>query len=104
MVDCAVPCFAVSLAPVNLTEMQLATGDIITLLTILALALVVIVLYHLMFASVDLRRILRRFNRMTAKMEDIVSMPLDVAQALAEQLTELVEKKTGKKTTKRRKT
>jgi hypothetical protein len=44
-----------------------------------------------MFAAVDLRRILRRFNRLTQEIENIIAKPIEMMEAILEHVAELVE-------------
>lgn len=62
----------------------LTSTDVIVFLCILVGIMLVVALYHVLFLLVDARRILRRVDRVTAKVEEVVLKPLAIAdQALA---------------------
>ncbi|MEI8230493.1 MAG: hypothetical protein WCG83_05175 [Candidatus Peregrinibacteria bacterium] len=53
--------------------------------------LVLIVLYHLIFIAVDLRKIFRRFEDITREVEGVIMKPLSMADKILEWLVEMVE-------------
>ncbi len=56
--------------------LQLTYGDVLTLLSIIAVAMLIILLYHLIFASVSLRRITKRMDDLSKDVEAIVLKPI----------------------------
>ena len=53
--------------------------------------MLVVVLYHVLFIVVDLRKILRRIENMTSEVEGMIMRPLGLLDHLLEWLTEWVE-------------
>lgn len=64
--------------------------------------MIIIVLYHVLFISVDLRKIMRRIEGITAEIEGAVMKPISVADQLFSWVMEFVEKE-GDKTKKKAK-
>lgn len=59
-----------------LNSMQITYNDVITLLTILALIMVIILLYHLIFVSVSLKKIVNRWDDLSREVEALVLKPI----------------------------
>ncbi len=56
--------------------LQLTYGDVLTLLSIIAVAMLIILLYHLIFASVSLKRIADRMDELSKDVEAIILKPI----------------------------
>ncbi len=76
----------------------LTSADVLMFLWILIGIMLVVVLYHALFIVVDVRRVLRRVNRITEKVETVVLKPLAIAEQALSSIMELFEhgKKKGK--------
>jgi len=75
----------------------LTSADVLTFLWILIGILLVVVLYHLLFIAVDVRRVMRRVDEITKQVESIVLKPLSIADQALSSIMELFE---GKKKSK----
>ena len=58
--------------------------------------MLVVVLYHILFIVVDLRKILRRIEGITAEVEGMVMRPLGLLDRLLQWITEWVEAQTDR--------
>ena len=56
-------------------------------------AMLIVVLYHLLFIVVDLRRIVRRFESMTEQVETTLLKPLSIADKAVQFILEFIEHK-----------
>lgn len=56
--------------------LQLTYNDVLTLLSIIAVAMLIILLYHLIFASVSLKRIADRMDELSKDVEAIILKPI----------------------------
>jgi len=56
--------------------LQLTYGDVLMLLSIIAVAMLIILLYHLIFASVSLKRIANRMDDLSKDVEAIILKPI----------------------------
>lgn len=78
--------------------MSLTAQDIFTFLSILAVVMVILALYHLIFVLVDARKIVRRFEDITQQVEAVILKPISMAdQILAWIMQQLEHRKHGKK-------
>lgn len=78
--------------------MAITSADVFTYLSILAVAMVILAVYHLLFILVDLRKIVRRFEDITQQVEAIILKPISMAdQILAWVMEQLEQKRHGKK-------
>jgi hypothetical protein len=59
-----------------MNALQLTYGDVLTLLSIIAVAMLIILLYHLIFASVSLKRIADRMDDLSKDVEAIILKPI----------------------------
>lgn len=59
--------------------------------------MLVVVLYHVLFIVVDLRKILRRIEGVTGEVESMIMRPLGLLDHLITLLTDFLEEKAGKK-------
>lgn len=60
--------------------MQLTLPDILVIASIIAVFLLIVLLYHLIFVAVDLRKIMQRMDDITEELEDIVMKPLSIIE------------------------
>jgi len=82
--------------------MPLTTNDVLVFLEIIALLLLVVVLFHLVFVALDLRKIVKRVNTVTAQLEQVILKPINMADATVEWVAAFLEgysrkEKKGKK-------
>ncbi len=66
--------------------MQLSLSDLLSLVSIVAVMLLCIVLYHTVFIAVNLRRLTRRINDLYEDVEEMIIKPLSVADSIMEWL------------------
>ncbi len=84
------------------SSMQLTSGDILTLLIILAVILVIVILFNIIFVSVSLRRVARRADRISKEAEAIVIKPLQTADAAIDWIVSFLQGWTEEKETKKK--
>jgi uncharacterized membrane protein len=77
--------------PLSTTVMQLNLNDILTILSILAVAMLVILLYHLIFASVSLRRIADRMDQMSKDVEAVILKPIGAIDYMLDWVLSMVD-------------
>lgn len=63
-----------------LPAMPLTYDDVLSSLWIVVAIMIVIVLYHVLFIVVDLRKILKRFDELTEQVESVLMKPLSLAE------------------------
>jgi hypothetical protein len=71
--------------------MQLNLSDILTVLSVIAVGMVIILLYHLIFVSVSLRRIADRMDDLTKEVEAIILKPIGAIEYLIDWFASAVE-------------
>jgi len=77
---------------------MITADDLLLGLQILVFAGLVIVLYHVLFIAVDLRKVMRRVDTVTREIEKIVMKPVSVADQILEFAVSAIEgSKEGKK-------
>jgi cell shape-determining protein MreC len=76
--------------------MTLTTGDILGFLYIVVAVMIIIVLYHILFIVVDVRKMLRRFDTVTAQIEEVILKPISIADQLFQWLVDLIEQRKTK--------
>ena len=64
--------------------MQLTSGDVLIGLYIVVAVMLIIVLYHALFVVVDLRKIFRRVEDITAQVEAVILKPISMADQIME--------------------
>ena len=76
-----------------------STADIMTALYIAVAVLLLVVLYHLIFIVVSLRRVMKRADNVTREIETVILKPLSMTDQAIEWLSGFLEgkKKHGKK-------
>lgn len=77
--------------------MQLTGPDILIALGILISLMLVVILYHVLFIVVDLRKIVRRFNDVSTEVETMILKPISVADQLLQWGVEYMNSKRGHK-------
>lgn len=85
-----------------MNALQLTYGDVLTLLSIIAVAMLIILLYHLIFASVSLKRIADRMDDLSKDVEAIILKPIGAIDYVLDWFLSIVdsmrkEKKHSKK-------
>lgn len=75
--------------------MQLTGPDILIALGILISMMLVVVLYHVLFIVVDLRKIVRRLNDVSTEVETMILKPISVADQLLQWGIEYMNSKKG---------
>ncbi len=79
--------------------MPLTFEQVLMFLFMLVAAMLIIVLYHLIFIVVDARKIARRVEQLTQEVQLVVMKPLNVADQIMDAILEFVKKKTDDKKT-----
>ncbi len=59
----------------------LTYNDILTLLSIIAVGMAIILLYHMVFVAVNLRRLSGRIEEITAQLEKVIIKPLQALES-----------------------
>ncbi len=62
--------------------------------------MLIVVLYHVIFIVVDLRKIARRFNDVTEEVETVIMKPISMADQALEWVLKFLEEKSEKHTKK----
>ncbi len=76
-----------------LSGVTIDLGVIIGVLYAIVAVMVMIVLYHVLFIMVDLRKIVRRFEDMTSQVETVLMKPLSIADQGIQWVVEFFEHK-----------
>ena len=77
--------------------MQLNAGDVLIGLYVVVAVMLLIVLYHVLFIVVDLRKILRRVEDITSQVEAVIMKPLSMADQIMEWVVGQIEAFSAKK-------
>ena len=64
--------------------MQVSFNDVLTILSVIAVAMIIILVYHLIFVSVSLRRIADRMDDLSKEIEGLVLKPIGAIECLLE--------------------
>ena len=72
-------------------DTALTTADVLTYLWITVAVLIVVVLYHVLFIVVDLRKVLRRIETITKEVESLIMKPLNVADHILQGIVSYLE-------------
>ena len=83
-------------------ETVVTSGDVLVYLQITVAVLLVIVLYHLLFITVDLRKVLRRVEGITKEVENIIMKPISAADQILEVILSFVESQANEKPKKKK--
>ena len=73
--------------------MSITSGDILTFLYIIVGVMLIVVLYHLLFIVVDLRKTMRRIEGITSQIEEVILKPLAIIDQTFEWILGRFEKK-----------
>lgn len=71
--------------------MQLSLSDILTVLSVIAVLMVIVLVYHLIFVSVSLRRIAERMDDLSKEVEGLVLKPIGAVEYLIDWFAGAVE-------------
>lgn len=71
--------------------LQLNLNDILTLLSILAVGMLIVLLYHLIFVSVSLRRITGRLDQVSKDVEAVILKPIGAIDFILEWVLSLLD-------------
>ena len=71
---------------------MITSADLLLYLQITIAVLLLIVLYHILFAVVDLRKIMRRIEGVTQEVEDVIMKPISMIDSILEWVLERIEK------------
>jgi len=77
--------------------MPLTAGDVLSYLSIVVAVMIIIVLYHVLFIVVDIRKILRRADDLTEQVEEMLLKPISMADHAMQWVMDLLDKKKEKK-------
>lgn len=69
----------------------ITSADVLTFLLILIGIMVIVVLYHTLFIVVDLRRVLKRIDRLTTQVEEFILKPIAIMDQVVTAILELFE-------------
>lgn len=83
-------------------ETVVTSADVLTYLQITVAVLLIIVLYHLLFITVDLRKVLRRIETITNEVENIIMKPISAADQILEVILNFVENQASEKSKKKK--
>lgn len=84
-----------TLSPLGTPPVIVSPQDVVSGLTIIVNILLVIVLYHLLFLMVDLRKIVQRIEGLTQELEAVILKPLSLTDKLFGWLQGFLEEKEG---------
>lgn len=77
--------------------LQITYNDILTLLSIIAVALLIVILYHLIFVSTSLRRTAERVDQLSEDIESMILKPLGTVDYMIDWFIAMVESMKGGK-------
>ncbi len=80
-------------------DLPVTTAQILIFLQILAYVLLIIVLYHVIFIVVRARSVLKRADRVSSQIEQVILKPISMADSLIEWLAGFLDEKRPKKHT-----
>lgn len=83
----------------------LTSADILAGLQIAIAVMVIVLIYHLLFIAVDVRKVLRRVNELTESVEEMLLKPISMVDQLLQWSVETIqenEKKKAKKVAKKK--
>lgn len=75
--------------------LQLTYNDVLTLLSIVAVAMLIILMYHLIFVSVALRRISQRMDDLSKDVEAVILKPIGAIDFIIDWFMAVVENMRG---------
>ncbi len=71
--------------------MTITYSDVLTILSIIAVAMLIILLYHLIFVSVSLRKIATRMDELSKEVEAVILKPIGAIEFLLDWFSGMVE-------------
>jgi hypothetical protein len=71
--------------------LQLTLNDVLTILSILAVGMLIILLYHLIFVSVSLRRVADRIDQVSKDLEAVILKPIGAVDYLLDWFLSMVD-------------
>lgn len=74
---------------------MISASDLLLGMEFAILILLLIVLYHVIFIVVDLRKIMRRVEGLSQELEDVLMKPLSMVDAILQWVLDMIE--SGKK-------
>lgn len=77
----------------SFSNISIDLGAVIGILYALVAVMLIIVLYHLLFIIVDLRKIARRFEDLTQQVEAVILKPLSLADQGVQWVVEYIERR-----------
>ena len=77
--------------------MEISSGDILAFLYILIGVMLVVVLYHVLFIVVDMRKIMRRVEGITQQVEEVILKPISIADQIFVWIKEQLDKRSQHK-------
>lgn len=88
-------------------EATVTSADVLLYLEITVAVLLCIVLYHVLFIVVDLRKVLRRVEMVTNEVENVIMKPLNAADYILESVMKFLDQQNAvagpkKKSTKKK--
>ena len=81
----------------SLMPTAITSDNVLSYLLITVAVMLVVVLYHVLFIVVDLRKILRRVEEITEQVESIIMKPINVADHILEGIVKYLENQGKKK-------
>ncbi len=66
-------------------------SEILLYLEIAIAIILIVVLYHVLFVAVDLRKILRRIDDVTREVEDVIMKPLSMVDSILQWVLDIIE-------------
>lgn len=78
-------------------ETVITNTDVLIYLGIAVAAVLLIVLYHVLFIVVDLRKVLRRIETITREVETVIMKPLHAADFIVDSIVQFIESKSDEK-------
>ena len=76
--------------------MTWSPADIMMGLYIAVAVMIIMVLYHVLFIVVDLRKIMKRFNNLTEEVETVIMKPLSMTDKAMEWMIDFFQEKANK--------
>lgn len=71
---------------------MISASDLLIGMEVAIAILFLIVLYHLIFIVVDLRKTMRRIEGLTREVEDVIMKPLSMIDAILQWVLDMIEK------------
>lgn len=71
--------------------MMIPLDDVLTGLLVLVAVMLVVVLYHVLFIVVDLRKVMKRVEGVSGQVEEIIMKPLTMTDKILEWALEYIE-------------